>query len=658
MPTPDDDVESAPPLPLVQQPQAPAAAPPPPGPVPPPQQPRRSHRRTQPPDSEYYKVKDAEQYRDIPKPRSAAPSPQPEPPASSSDNPDLSVSGGDQTESEDELLIIPGQNFAHIATVCEAAALLSSESNPPDPTTWQEALESPNADEWLAAAQLRFQQLTDNKVWELVDRPPGKNIIKTKPIFRTKHNADGSIERRSVRIAAKGYSQEAGVDYKEIFSPVVSFESLRTIFTIVASEDYEVLDMVDYEAAFIQAPIDCENYCEQPERLSDGTGRVLRLLKSLEGTHQASRLFYLHLCKTLADLGFRKVVSMPSCFIMQKDGIKFLIPLYVDDKIIACTSRTHADKIIAELSKRHKLRHLGPVKYILGIQVHRDRDNRTIELSQETYIRNMLDEFGMASCTPRSTPLPEGTQLSRAQSPQNDEEREKMRDIPYLKGVGKLSYPAQTMRPDLAYPVNLVSRFSSNPGPAHWGAVKHIMKYCQATKDFKLVLGGSQTNRMILNAFSDAAHGDSKDDGKSTGGHCVFLGNSLISWSSKKQPVVAQSTMEAELIQANCAGRSIVHLRTALEELGYTQKEATQLLLDNTAAIQVSKDSEHHSRAKHIQLKWFWIRDAIANKEITIDHVPTSEMVADIFTKALGKIKHAKFAKMLGLKGKLLQNSS
>ncbi len=121
---------------------------------------------------------------------------------------------------------------------------------------------------------------------------------------------------------------------------------------------------------------------------------------------------------------------MPSCFVMQKGDVKFLVPLYVDDQIIACTSRSAADHVIAELGKRHKLHNMGPVKYILGVAVHRNRENRTIELSQETYIRKILDKFNMAGCSTKSTPLPEGMSLSRAHSPQTDEEREKMKFPP------------------------------------------------------------------------------------------------------------------------------------------------------------------------------------------------------------------------------------
>jgi hypothetical protein len=558
------------------------------------------------------------------------------------------------------MLLVQGQNYVTLASVLKASESLPlPPSVATEPVTWKQAMAGPNASEWLAAASLRLQFFIDNDVFELVPRPADKTVIPNKPVFRVKFNQDGSVERFTVRVAARGDKQKAGIDYNEIFSPVVSYETLRLVLSIAASEDMEVIDCIDYSFAYVQAPLDEEVYTEQPQMMSDGRPDfVWRLKKSLEGLHQSGRQWYRLLSRTLMELGFKKVLSLPSCFILQRGDVKVLIPLYVDDKLLICNSRKFADGLIKDFAARHKLRHLGPATQILGIAIKRDREQRTITLSQPNYINKMLAKFGFADCKPRHTPMLEGLTLSKATEPMTDAERREMADVPYLQVIGSFMFAASTTRPDIAFTVHQLARYCSDPRPQHWAVAKHLFRYLRATIDFGLVLGGNGANRFTLEAFSDAAWGDCKDDGRSTSGYAVFLGKACVAWNSTKQPVVAKSTMEAELIGANKAGAAVIHLRNALGEIGYTQSQATSLMLDNTAAIKVAKEPEHFGRAKHIQLRWFWIREAVENNELRIGFVPTGEMVSDIFTKALGRQKHIKFAKALGLTGKLLEESS
>ncbi len=525
----------------------------------------------------------------------------------------------------------------------------------PDPVSWAEALSGPHAEEWLSAGKVRFDALTANGVWTLVDRtsvPSGRRILQTKPVFKTKFHADGEFDKRSIRIAVKGYQQRAGVDYHDIFSPVASYETTRITLSIAAAEDCDVIDAIDYQAAFTQADIVDEVYIEQPERLADGTDRVFRLVKSLEGCHQSGRRWYQLLASTLESMGFVRVKSLPSCHLLTKDDVKVVIPVYVDDKLLICNSRVFADKLIIEFKRRHKLRHLGPATSFLGMHLTRDRKNRTIELSQPAYVTKVLAKFGFANAArPAKTPLPEGAVYSKAQSPQTDAERAAMRSIPYLEAVGVILFLANTTRPDLSYAAAVLSRYCSGPGPAHWTGVKHVFRYLQGTQDYRLRIGGTSTD---LSAYSDAAYGDCKDDGKSTSGHVVFMDRGAVTWSCRKQPVVAQATMESELVGANLAGRDVVHIRTAMDELGRPQLSPTTLFVDNQAAIKVASEQDYMGRAKHMQLRWFWLRDQIEAGDIRIEYIPTAEQVADIFTKPLGAEKHRRFCRMLGLYGKAL----
>jgi Reverse transcriptase (RNA-dependent DNA polymerase) len=161
--------------------------------------------------------------------------------------------------------------------------------------SWEEAMSSPLKQEWLAAAQIRFNELKENKVFTLVDRPKNKRVIKVKPVFKTKFNPDGSLDRRTMRIAAKRYTQIAGIDFNKVFSPVASYESIRICLALAAILDFEVIDGIDYTAAFIQAPLEEEVYVEQPPGMSDGTDKVWRLWRALEGLHQSGRTWYINI---------------------------------------------------------------------------------------------------------------------------------------------------------------------------------------------------------------------------------------------------------------------------------------------------------------------------------------------------------------------------
>jgi Reverse transcriptase (RNA-dependent DNA polymerase) len=236
-------------------------------------------------------------------------------------------------------------------------------------------------------------------------------------------------------------------------------------------------------------------------------------------------------------LEFKEIRSLPSCHIYEKDAIKVLIPIYVDDKVLACSHRTFADYLIKELQKVHKLRHLGELKTILGIKVERDRSKGTIILSQTAYVDKILKVFNMENCKEVATPLNEGTKLSIKDGPKTNKERLEVKNIPYLSAIGSLIFIAQVTRPDIAFAAGYLGRFSSNFGMDHWRAVKHVFRYLKGTRDMKLEIGGRANGGLgILNlrGFSDAANGDSLDDGRSTSGYATFIGNhGPIAWNSK-----------------------------------------------------------------------------------------------------------------------------
>jgi len=224
-----------------------------------------------------------------------------------------------------------------------------------------------------------------------------------------------------------------------------------------------------------------------------------------------------------------------------------------------------------------------------------------------------------------------------------------MKSIPYIHAVGSLMYLAVSTRPDISYAVGVLARFSSNPGEAHWKAVKHLFKYLKGTMNYKLTYSPTSGSELFV-TYSDADHGGDKSTGRSTSAWVVKMGTGAISWSSKLQSMVTLSTTEAEYIAANLAGQEIIWLQNFFYELGYSVEKPSTLYMDNQSAVAVAKNPEHHGRLKHLDLRYYWLRDVVEEGYISPVHCPTAEMPADLLTKPLAKLKVNLGREMLGLR--------
>ena len=276
---------------------------------------------------------------------------------------------------------------------------------------------------------------------------------------------------------------------------------------------------------------------------------------------------------------------------------------------------------------------------------------KQLSLSQRQYIIDVLERFDLSSIGIVTTPIAPGLQLSKDMGPKTAEEVALMKDIPYHQLVGALMYLAIATRPDIAYAVGVLSRFSSNPGPAHWKALKHLCRYLQGTKDLKLTYGPERNSSEIFTAYADADFAGDGDTKQSTSGIVIKMGTGAISWSSKLQVIQTLSTTEAEYIAAVSAGQEILWLRNLLTEFGYTLHGPSTLYLDNQSAIAVTQNPEHHGRLKHLDLRHYWLRNAVDTGLISTQYFPTKSMPADLLTKALGREMASYGSHALGLRG-------
>ena len=224
-----------------------------------------------------------------------------------------------------------------------------------------------------------------------------------------------------------------------------------------------------------------------------------------------------------------------------------------------------------------------------------------------------------------------------------------MFNVPYSSTVGSLMYAMMCTRPDICFAVGLVSRYQSNPRREHWKAVKRILRYLKGTMDYCLCYQGSD---LRLIGYSDADWGGDLDQRKSTSGYVFLLNKGAISWSSKKQTCIALSTMEAEFIACSAAVQEAVWLRSFFCNLGVQSDCAGPITVycDNQAAIAFTKDSKYHSRTKHIDTKYNYIRDIIAKREVAVQYISTHKMVADPLTKPIPRDIYVSHVNSLGLR--------
>ena len=393
---------------------------------------------------------------------------------------------------------------------------------------------------------------------------------------------------------------------------------------------------------------------DQPEGFEvGGPDYVCRLRKSLYGLKQAGRVWNQKLNHTLVNLmGFTRIESDHSVYVFTRGDARIILPVFVDDMTLVSKDQVLLDSIVAELSSHFKLRDLGATDYLLGIKIERNWATHQIFLSQRQYIVDMLERFGLSTANGVTTPMDPGLKLSVTMSCATPEDSAYMKDVPYMNATGAAMYLACTSRPDIAYAVGVLCRFNACPGPMHWKAVKHLFRYLAHTKDYKLVYGPDASGEPF-SSYSDADHGGNPDNGRSTGGYVLKIGSGAVSWRSKLQSIVALSTTEAEFVAAVDTGKEVVWMRQFLGKIGYTGSSSSSppsfLRIDNQSAISVAKNPEHHGRMKHLDLRFYWLRDSVESGILEPMFVPTLDMAADILTKPLARVRVEACRDMMGL---------
>ncbi|GJU64118.1 putative ribonuclease H-like domain-containing protein [Tanacetum coccineum] len=421
------------------------------------------------------------------------------------------------------------------------------------------------ADEsWVEAMQEELLQFKLQEVWVLCDLPEGKRVIGTKWVFRNKRDERGTIIKNKARLVAQGYRQEEGVDYDEVFAPVARIEAIRLFLAFASFMGFIVYQM-DVKSAFLYGNITEEVLCQTASRVFK-----IQLIPK-QGLQSCQALFGLH-------------QGPPK-------------------------------------SMEFKMSSMGETHFLLGLQVK--QSNGGIFLSQDKYVKDILNKFDFRTIKPASTPIEAHKSLGK------DEDGEDVDVHLYRSMIGCLMYLTAS-RPDIMFAVCLCARFQVTPKVSHLHAVKRIFRYLKHQP--KLGLWYPKDSPFHLEAFSDSDYAGDNHDRRSTSGGCQYLGRRLVSWQCKKQTIVAISSTEAEYVAAASCCAQVLWMQNQLLDYGFNFMN-TEIHIDNESTICIVKNPVFHSKTKHIQIRHHFIRDCYEQRLINVVKVHTDDNVADLLTK-------------------------
>ncbi|GJR00950.1 zinc finger, CCHC-type containing protein [Tanacetum coccineum] len=361
-----------------------------------------------------------------------------------------------------------------------------------------------------------------------------------------------SIRRKLRRTYDKAMQSRDATFWKEAIDDEIGFSQRKGSITSIPMHCCSITT-ISLLLALIAIPTILEGFCYATVR---NEHKVCKLVKSLYGLKQAPKQWHQKFDEVVLSSGFLLNQS-DKCVYSKYDGSGkgVIICLYVDDMLIFGTDQNQVDKTKKFLSSKFSMKDMGEADVILGIKIK--RENKGIVITQSHYIEKILKKFNRENCSPVSTPMDPVEKLMPNTGKPVDQ-------LEYSRAIGCLMYAMTSTRPDIAYAVGRLSRFTSNPSRHHWHAITRVFKYLKGTMNYGLSYVGYPS---VLEGYSDASWINHVEDSSSTSGWVFLLGGGAISWASKKQTCITGSTMESEFVALAAAGKEAEWLRNLIHEI-------------------------------------------------------------------------------------------
>ena len=512
-----------------------------------------------------------------------------------------------------------------------------------EPNTMREALAGDDKENWERAVFEELAALKEKGVYEVIKRsqvPKGKKILTSKFVLKYKEYE----QRYKARLVAHGF-QQSDEDAGNTFSPVAKFTTFRILMAIACALDLEISSS-DVKTAFLNAHLSEPLYMYPPKGIGEAPDTVWKLSKNLYGLKGAPRGWNLHLHAFLLELGFVQSIMDPCLYFIK--GLWVLV--WVDDTL-KVGSRAAINWFEEQCNQRFQMTHTENTDMFVGIEITRDRKEKTLELTQTAYITKILSKFGMEPehrHDGRATPMDSHYKVSKADSCNGNPELKKEYEglgFDYPSAAASVLYASICTRPDIAFACKEVCKVMADPGPKHVPVVKSILKYLRGTRTWGLkytapseIMDTFTAEALTLNAHCDASYGDDPDTRRSTQAFVAKLCGGAVGWFSQGQKSTALSTAEAELIALADAIKEVLYMRQAMEFLHVPQLGPTIIYEDNQAVVSTAHNpGQNHGKLKHVAIRTHRVQEEVRLETVDVIFKPTGEMEADALTKALGK---------------------
>lgn len=497
-----------------------------------------------------------------------------------------------------------------------------------EPKSYEEALKSPQANQWTLAMQEELENIEKNNTWEEIQLPKNRKAIDSKWVYKVKYDENGIVSKFKARLVARGFTQKFGVDYDEIFAPVVRSQTFRMLLSIAGTRDYTVKHY-DIETAFLNGELTEEIYLKSPPGFKTCSGKVLKLKKSLYGLKQAAKVWNEALHDVLIKAQFTQSEADRCLYKAREDEKVCYLIVHVDDMILASNDDEFSEKCMNPVREKFKVKNLGEAKHFLGIDINKSSEG-DFKISQGRYIDKIVEETNLQDAKTSKFPLNPGYyKIDSEALPTNDR---------FRKIIGQLLYLSVHSRPDISASVSILSQRVQNPRKTDLEEAKRVVRYLKGTRNLQLLLSNKSESPELV-GYSDADWAEDTENRKSNSGSIVKINGGTIDWKCRKQTLVALSSTEAEYIAASETCKEILWLQQLQRSFDIVNKESTTVFVDNQSCIKIIQNEKSSNRSKHIDTKFHFIRDLATKKQIKFRYVPTEENIADMLTKPLNSVK-------------------
>ena len=498
-------------------------------------------------------------------------------------------------------------------------------------------------DKWKAAIDDELSSLIENDTFEFTTLPEGKRLIGSRYVFAYKAPPQVETERFKARLVARGFTQRYGEDYNETYAPVVRMDSIRFMLAYAANRNFNIAQF-DVRNAFLYGSLKEDIYMACPPGLSDRSGKemkILKLKKSLYGLKQSPRCWNDKYKEFLFRFCLKQSKVDECIFYGRFHGHELYLTLYVDDGLLFSSSNEIIDQFLNEMEQTFKITRSSG-SYFVGMEIERDREKKTLKISQTAYVKKVLDRFKALNPKKSDTPVESGQVLSK-EGVGDDVDPRLYREL-----VGSLMYLSTISRPDLAFAVNHVARFMQTPKQSHFSAAVKILGYLSTTVSHGITYDGSL--KFKIDGYCDSDYAMDPDTRWSTTGYVFLASGAPIVWSSQRQHLVCSSTCQAEYVALASAGKESEWLRQ-VKKIVRTKKSdlVTAIYCDNQSAIALAENNSSNKRTKHFEVRFHFIRELLERKRVNVEYISTDQQAADIFTKGLPRVRFKEILKLINV---------